>query len=349
MDEELDTPTGGESLSIEQAAAAFVKASTPDEADTSQSEVEDEDEAATTDDELQASDEDVSEETDGETDDEEGQAEETDDAEEPETEGGRIVAHDGRVKLPDGSWSTVGELIQGNLRDRDYRQKTMEAAEVRKAAEAQSAAIKASEEQLNQMREYNISLIKSILPPQPDPSKADPRSPNYDPAGYQAEQVAFQQWASHLQHLEAEQQRANEARQAETAKQTEERLKTEWNTALEKLPELKDPKKLESFGKDTMKYGVEAYYYTPQELANIHHDHRQLLVLKDAIAWRKLQASKATVQKKVEGRPPITKGGNRLTTGGKNARKATDAITKARASGDINDVTAAFIASLNKG
>jgi hypothetical protein len=348
--EDIDTQeTGGESLSIEQAAAAFVKASTPDEADTSQSEVEDEDEAATTDDELQASDEDESEETDGE-DDPEGQAEsEDEDAEEPETEKGRYVAHNGRVKLPDGSESTIADLIAGNMKERDYRQKTMELAPLKKEVEAQSAALKASEQQLEQQREYVVSLVKSILPPQPDPSKADPRSPNYDPAGYQAEQVAFQQWAQHLQHLEAEQQRANEARQAETAKQTEERLKTEWNTALEKLPELKDPKKLESFGKDTMKYGVEAYDYTPQELANIHHDHRQLLVLKDAIAWRKLQASKATVQKKVEGRPPITKGGNRLTTGGKNARKATDAITKARASGDIADVTAAFIASLNKG
>jgi hypothetical protein len=346
--EEIDTVAGGESLSVDQAAAAYVNATAAKEAPEANPEVEDETQEAQTDDELQASDEDVSEETDGETDDEEGQAEETEDETEPETEGGRIVAHDGRVKLPDGSWSTVGELIQGNLRDRDYRQKTMELAEGRKTFETQSAAVKASEEKLAKEREFVVSLVKSILPPQPDPSKADPRSPNYDPAGYQAEQVAFQQWAGHLQYLEAEQQQANEARQAETDTQTKERVAKEWTTALEKMPELKDAKRLEAFGQKTLKFGPE-YGYTPQELANIHHDHRQLLVMRDAIKWRELQASKATVKAKVENRPPITRGGNRLSAGGKNGRAATDAVSRLKQSGTVEDAAAAYIASLNKG
>jgi len=347
--EEIDTVAGGESLSVDQAAAAYVNATATKEAPEANPEVEDETQEATTDDELQASEEGEGEETDGENDPESQAEDDQEDDEEPETEKGRYVAHNGRVKLPDGSESTIADLIAGNMKERDYRQKTMELAPLKKEVEAQSAALKASEQQLEQQREYVVSLVKSILPPQPDPSKADPRSPNYDPAGYQAEQVAFQQWAAHLQHLEAEQQRTQEGRQAETAKETEERLKTEWNTALEKLPELKDPKKLESFGKDTMKYGVEAYDYTPQELANIHHDHRQLLVLKDAIAWRKLQASKATVKAKVENRPPITRGGNRLSAGGKNGRAATDAVSRLKQSGSVEDAAAAYIASLNKG
>jgi cupin superfamily acireductone dioxygenase involved in methionine salvage len=344
--EEIDTSNGGESLTIDQAAAAYVTATTPQEADTSQSDVEDVDESEQTDDELQASDEDQSEETDGETDDE-GQAEE-DDEDEPGSDQGRYVAKNGKVRLEDGTTVTVDELIKGNLRDRDYRQKTMEAAETRKASEVQIAAAKALEEQLIQQREYVASLVKSIIPPQPDPSKADPRSPNYDPAGYQAEQVAYQQWANHLQYLETEQQRAEQERQAKTATETQERINKEWETALEKLPELKDQKRLQAFGQKTLKYGPE-YGYTPQELANIHHDHRQLLVLKDAIAWRELQANKANVQKKVEGRPPIAKGGKRLSPGAQQARRATDAISRAKQSGSLEDVTAAFIASLNKG
>lgn len=343
MDENDAEELGGESLSIEQAAAAFIKATTTNEADKGQSEVEDQDEGATTDDELQASDEDVSEETDGETEDE-GQAEETEDETEPETERGRIVAHDGRVKLPDGSWSTVGELIQGNLRDRDYRQKTMEAAELKKAATAQSEALKASEEQLNQQRDYVISLVKSIIPPPPDPDKANPRSEKYDPAGYQAEQVAYQQWAQHLTYLETEQQRIQQERQAKTETETKEKIDKEWATALEKLPELKDAKKLEAFGRDTLKYGA-LYGYSPQELALIHHDHRNLVVMKKAMAWDKLQESKANVQKKVEGRPPIQRGGNRLSAGAKQARNATDAMNRLKKTGSVDDAVAAYLAS----
>ncbi len=345
--DENDTSNGGEALTIDQAAAAYVKANSTEEADTSQSEVEEQDEGDTTDDELQASQEDEGEETDGETEDE-GQADEDETEDEPDSGQGRYVAKNGKVKLEDGTTVTVDELIKGNLRDRDYRQKTMEAAEVRKASEAQSAAAKALEEQLTQQREYVANLVKSIIPPQPDPSKADPRSPNYDPAGYQAEQVAYQQWAGHLQYLEAEQQRAEQERQAETAKQTQERINKEWATALERLPELKDHKRLEAFGQKTLKYGPE-YGYTPHELANIHHDHRNLLVLRDAIAWRELQASKANVQKKVEGRPPIAKGGKRLSPGAHQARRATDAISRLKQSGSVEDATAAYLASLNKG
>lgn len=346
--EEIDTPTGGESLTIDQAAAAFVKATAPKEADTGQSDVEDADESdITTDDELQSSDEDVSEETDGETEDE-GQADETEDEAEPETEGGRIVAHDGRVKLPDGSWSTVGDLIQGNLRDRDYRQKTMEAAEVKKTFTAQSEALKASEQQLEQQRQYVTSLVKSIIPGPPDPSMADPHSPNYDPAGYISAKAQHESWTQHLNYLDSEEQRTAQERQAKTETETQEKVQKEWATALEKLPELKDPKRLEAFGKDTLKYGALAGY-TPQELAQIHHDHRQLVVLKGYIQWEKLQASKATVQKKVEGRPPITKGGNRLSAGGQQARKATDAVSRLKQTGSVEDAAAAYIASLNKG
>src|SRR6187549_573285 len=134
--DENDSPQAGEELSIDQAAAAYAKISTPNAADTGQVEDEEQSESEPADDELQASDEDAGEEAEGETEDE-GQAdEETDD--EPETERGRYVAHNGRVKLPDGTESTVDDLIKGNLRDRDYRQKTMAHADEVKTFRSQS-------------------------------------------------------------------------------------------------------------------------------------------------------------------------------------------------------------------
>lgn len=348
MNDEIDTPEGGEALTIDQAAAAYAKVTSPEAVQEDHAEDPEQDESdETTDDELQASEEEAGEEGEGETA-EEDQAEEGEEEDEPQSEQGRFVADDARVKLPDGTFTTVAELKQGSLRNADYTRKTQEVAEQRKAVESQSAAIKASEEQLTKERDLVITLIKNIIPPQPDPAKADPRSDKYDPAGYQAEEVAFRQWANYLTQLEADQQRTEQERQAKVAEESKGKVAKEWETALEKLPELKDAKKLESFGRDTIKYGAEAGY-TPQELANIHHDHRNLVVMKGYIQWRKLQESKATVQKKVEGRPPVQKGGKRLNPSETRARAAHDAMTRLQSSGSERDAVAAYLALQSKG
>ena len=95
----------------------------PDEQDT---EEDDGDEA-----EAEASEEDE----DAEEDSDDDEAEEDDDR--PRDAKGRFVAHDGRVKLPDGSTTTVEDLVQGSLRQSDYTQKTQSLAEERKKLEAQ--------------------------------------------------------------------------------------------------------------------------------------------------------------------------------------------------------------------
>ncbi len=109
-----DTVSGGESLSIEEAATAFVKA-TSEEAPKAKPEEEAE-QGEQAEDELQASDEDEGE-SEGE-DDPEGQADDEDE-QEPESDQGRFVASNGKVKLPDGTVSTVADLIAGNMKERD--------------------------------------------------------------------------------------------------------------------------------------------------------------------------------------------------------------------------------------
>ena len=335
--EESDTLEGGETLSIDEAAAAFAKLTT-EEADAGQSDVDEPDEGETTDDELQASDEDASEDADGETDDE-GQAEESGEDEEPESDQGRFVASNGKVRLPDGTVSTVSELIQGNLRDRDYRQKTMELAEQRRAAEAQSSAFEASEKQLAEQREYVTQLLQSIVPQAPDPSLLQS-----DPMGYMTQNANHEQWMAHLNHLQQEQQRTEQERQAKSQQEERETANREWAALLGKVPELADKKRSESFVAEAVEHGA-SYGFTRKEIGQIGLDHRQALVLRDAIAWRKLQASKASLPKKVEGRPPVTKGGKRLNPSEQRSRRASDAITRLKKSGSVEDAAAAYLAS----
>lgn len=344
---EIDTEPGGEELSIDQAAAAFVKATSPEAAEPGQADEEELEQGTETDDELQASDDDEGEEADGDAEDE-GQADDEND-EEPESDQGRFVASNGKVRLPDGTVSTVADLIQGNLRDRDYRQKTMETAELRKSFESQSTAIKERETQLEQQSTYVADLIRSIIP-QVDPEWADPQSPKYDPAKYIAQQAAQQQWAQHLAYLDGQRQQTEQERKAAAEKELSEKAGTEWNALLEKVPAFKDKAKWDAFAKDANKYGAE-YGFKPEELRQLAYDHRQIAVLRKAILWDKLQASKPKVQQKVENRPPVQKGGKRLNPAEHKARQASDALArlKQQGGGSVEDVTAAYIASLNKG
>jgi len=343
---ENDTETGGDtSLSVEQAATAFVKATSADAADTGQAEDEELEQGTETDDELQASDEDEGEETDGDAEDE-GQADEEDD-EEPDSDQGRFVASNGKVRLPDGSVSTVADLIQGNLRDRDYRQKTMETAELRKSFETQSTAIKERETQLEEQSKYMIDLMRSIVP-QVDPEWADPQSSKYDPAKYLSAKAGQEQWAQHLAYLDGQRQQSEQGRQAEVQKSMTETAEREWNALLENVPAFKDKAKWTAFANDVNKYGAD-YGFKPEELRQLGFDHRQVLVMRKAIQWDKLQASKPKVQQKVENRPPVQKGGKRLNPSEHRARQGNEALTRLKQSGSVEDATAAYLASLNKG
>jgi hypothetical protein len=335
--DENDTPTGGEAMSVDDAAKAY--AATLVKEPQGQPEPEEADQEANADDIPD-------EEVEGESD-TDGQAEEETGAE-PGSDQGRFVASNGKVKLPDDTVLTVADLIQGNLRDKDYRQKTMEASEVRKTYLAQSEALKASEQQLAQQRDYVASLVKSVVGEPPDPSMADPNSPNFDPIKYQADRARFEQWGQHLSYLDQMAAQSNKQRQAETVQQQNERLQRELATAVEKMPELKDAKRAEAFARDIQKFGSQ-YGYSQQELAAVPYDHRSLLVLKKAIAWDKLQASKANVAKQVEGKPAISRGGKSLSQGQQRARVASDAMNRAKQTGRVDDAAAAYLASRKTG
>lgn len=339
--EDTDTQPGGETLSVEQAATAYAKTLATNAADTGQAEEDETEQGTETDDELQTADEVEGEEANGETDDE-GQADEETD-EEPESDQGRFVASNGKVRLPDGSVSTIADLIQGNLRDRDYRQKTMETAELRKSFESQSSSLKERETQLEQYSTYLTDLLKSVVPEMPGPEMLAS-----DPQGYLTQRAQAEQWQQHLAYLDSQRQQTAQERQAEAQKQQSEKATTEWNALLGKVPAFKDKAKWDAFAKDANKFGAD-YGFTPEELRGLAFDHRQITVLRKAILWDKLQASKPKVQQKVEGRPPVQKGGKRLNPAEHRARAGSEALTKARATGSVEDVTAAYIASLNKG
>jgi hypothetical protein len=330
-----DNPEGigtDEPLSFDDAVKAYASPEDDEGADEGQPEF---DEGAE-DESPESSDEDETEQPE-----DEGQAEDDDDL--PAVAAKDFAPPEAKVKLPNGGETTVAELIQGNLRDRDYRQKTMEAAELRRSVEAKASEIQQIEQQLSGDREFMVQLLQSVMPQKPDPSMY-----SIDPIGYGEQKAMYDARKEQLDYLLQQSQHTQQRTQAQQQAAVQEAKQREWQKTLEVMPELRDQKRLMSFSAEIQRHASE-YGYTPQEIANVGLDHRQVVVLRDAIAWRKLQQQKSKVAAKVEGRPPVQRGGNRPTPEGARSRDARVAMDRLNKSGSIRDGVAALLALEKKG
>lgn len=335
---EDDTNSGGEALSVDEAAARYVQAATSKEVEPDQTEDMELGDSDTTDDELQASDEEAGEEDEGEPGDED-QAEDGDEEDDPDSEQGRFVADNAKVRLEDGTVISVSELKKGSLLHADYTRKTQETAELRRSFEAQSESVKQAEQQIIEQRDYMSALLQSITPKAPDPSLV-----RTDPVAYMEQKAQFEQFTQHLEYLGQQTQQTQQQREQEVQAKRKEKVNTEWAALLEKAPDLKDKTKFTAFEADLIKAAPE-FGFSPQELMEaVPYDHRMALVLKDALAWRKLQASKPQAVKKTEGRPPIHKGGKRLAPQAQKARQADAALTRLKSTGSVEDAARAYLA-----
>jgi hypothetical protein len=336
-----DTP-----LSISEAANAYAGLPETEELEESQPDVEDAPEGDDSLDDQPDPDEGDGEEGEGDPEDE-GQAEEGD--EDPDPAGGQYVSPKGKVRLPDGSEMLVADLIQGNLRDRDYRQKTMETADIKRTLETQSLSVKQREDKVAEQAEYVSSLLQSIIPPAPDPAMADPNSDKFDLVAYNYQRATREQWLEHLHYLNGQEQQRKSVEAEESVKGKKERADAEWTLALEKVPEFKDEKRVKAFVERSFEHGA-AYGFTKAEIADaLAMDHRQLLVIKDAIAWRQHQANKAKVSTKIEGKPPVLKGGQRSDPSRTKARDTRAAMDRLNQTGSLKDGIAALLATEGKG
>src|SRR6478609_1615448 len=113
------------------------------------------------------------------TDTEESVGEEDDDDQSDDDEAGRFVGQNGRVKLPDGSTTTVAELVRGNLRMADYTRKTQETGALHQELQARAADYA----QQSQIVSFAIDIMAAALPPEPDVRLLEPGEYN-DPIGF---------------------------------------------------------------------------------------------------------------------------------------------------------------------
>lgn len=194
----------------------------------------------------------------------------------------------------------LAEHYKNGLRQKDYTQKTMEAAEHRKAADAEVQKARAERETYAQQLQNFAVTSESILAEQAQVLTDELlRS---DPVEYLAQQRTFQERQAKLQQAHQELARINGERQHEQQTQMQAYRAEQLDKLQEALPEWKDPAKAtEEAGK--IKNYLQSQGWTPEDIGALA-DHRHVLAARKAMLYDALMTRAKEAAGKVAKAPP---------------------------------------------
>lgn len=237
---------------------------------------------------------------------------------------------------------TLEEALKGYQLESDYRQKTMELSDHRKAfeverdkqlndvkarlGEAQHIA-KFYEQQL--MGEYNSINWQELR--QSNPAEYAALQQDYNQR-YQQLQQAKQQVAYEQQRLQYEE--TQKSQQAFQKSITEQREKL-----AEVIPEFRDPAKAKAL-KEEMRGFLKVNGFKDEEIEQVY-DHRHVLLIRDAMKYRGLQDKSPQIVNKVKDAPKLLKPGAKPQFS-KQTQLLKDARSRLRKSGNLKDAAQAI-------
>jgi hypothetical protein len=225
----------------------------------------------------------------------------------------RLNLRDDTTIVIDGQEINGAEVKRGFLRQADYTRKTQEVAQERQQVQALRQQIAAQEQELAQILDLATEVTRGVLPKPPAIENYDTNNPA-SLGQYIRDQQAYQQQIKGLETLvqsrqatvqqqEAQRRAELQAQQHESQQQMQARLQNELRLLQERIPELRTREGWNTLNADVEKYG-NAWHLTPGDVNGLQ-DHRMYAVLKDALAYRKLQAAKPAAVKQVQAAPPI--------------------------------------------
>jgi hypothetical protein len=310
---ENTNPSGSESLSVNQAANAFLGLMGSDDgAEQGQPEEQSE--------ELEATGEVESEE-----------AEYSDESEPVEEVKPRYKAKVGGEEVE----VELDELINGYQRSKDYTQKSQALAEQRKAIDAERQHL----EQVKQERQayaQKLQALDSFLSQQNKGEDLEVLKET-DPIGYAVKVAEQSQREKQLAVVRAEQQRIAQQQQAEQQQNLQNHLKSESEKLASVIPELSTPKG-DAIRKEIREY-AKSVGWSDQELSSVY-DHRAVLTLYKAMKFEQLQKGKPETLKKVQQAPKMLKPGT--STPNTKSSQEKQVMQKLRQTGKVRDAAAAF-------
>ncbi|MBO1021460.1 hypothetical protein IPV08_15980 [Methylobacterium sp. SD274] len=234
----------------------------------------------------------------------------------------------------DGHQVPIDEVRRGFMRQADYTRKTQAHAEEVRQFQTIRQQTEAERGELGNILNIAVEVLRTRMPSPPDRNMI-----RTDPMGFMEQQQAYQEAVEEVNKLlsaqqsagqrqteeqKAAQEQSERARQAQTA----EALQREAQLMAETMPELRTPEGQQAFFADATKFG-ERYNLSANDVMGIQ-DHRALRVLKDAIAYQKLQAKKPEALQKLRNAPPIRAAVRQSpgTRQGQASRQARDAFSR---------------------
>ncbi len=256
-----------------------------------------------------------------------------------DTEPELVLHGNAKTRLRDGREVTIADLKKRFEKAEEYEARLPQFETRERELEQKAQAIAAQEQLFTQTIQQAQNVLRSKAPPKPDYAAYE--RGEVDIITFTEQQAKWNAFANEWQGLERARlahAQETERKQAETKQQ---RIVQEVQRLKEAAPELATEEGFGAFRTDVLNYGTKAYGYSAEELGN-QDDHRFMLMARDAIAYRKLQADKAKVAAKVKDVPPVTvqAPGRRVTPAEKQAQEVKTGFDRLRKTASFNDALA---------
>ena len=207
---------------------------------------------------------------------------------------------------------TLAEAKTGQQLDQDYRQKTMELADKRKAHDAEHQQVLERWQQRVARLDEAITLSEGMFA-EPDREEMN-RLLEEDPWQYQKVKAYHDERRQGLEKLKAERQNARDEQVKEVQKAQTEFRAEQQKLLAEKFPDVRDPEKLRMFETSAQEY-LKRNGYSEEEVSQAFtlFDHRNILMLRDAMNYNAMKKGTKELTKKVKALPKVQKPGSTNT------------------------------------
>lgn len=231
---------------------------------------------------------------------------------------------------------SLDELKAGYQRQQDYTRKTTEAAETRKAAEAELSKARQQQEALYTQLNRNEAVLQAALEEQ---AKTDwDALLKADPVEFIRQQHLLQQRQAALNETFRQKQEMERQAQAEQVQRAQVHVKEQQEALLAKLPDWADPEKAKA-GKAELREYLMAQGFDEQSVSQIQ-DHRAVVLSHKAMLYDRLMDKAKAAAKQVQKVPQKVE-----RPGGVESSpldKRTSAYQRLSKSGRIEDAASVF-------
>lgn len=230
----------------------------------------------------------------------------------------------------------IADAYKNGLRQADYTKKTMEAAELRKSAQEQSAQALQERQMYAQNLNRMAAQLEGVLGQQ---QQTDMNALlESDPVEYLKQQHLWQQRQAQLQQINQQRQMFAAQQQAEQAQAQQSHLQQQQQELLAKLPGWKDSAKAAA-ERDALKAYLKTEGFDDSAIDGIS-DHKAVILARKAMLYDQMTAKASAAAKKVAPLPTKVERPGVTETPGNDKRTA--AYQRLAKSGRVEDAAAIF-------